>query len=133
MAAQQDLGASTLASAPAVPATPTSQKTLWLSVAAIATVLATAFILLPNKQHVVAGFTLHELFYIELVFFAAGLTSGLAGFGFSGIGAASLVLFPPVLGTPLLQALSTANQVASVGQLRKDMPRTWSSFWAGPG
>jgi uncharacterized membrane protein YfcA len=133
MAAERDLGnAAMSATVPAVPQ-PASRRTIWLFLVAVIALIAAAFTLLPNTPNVLAGFSLREVVYIELVFFAAGLTSGLAGFGFSGIGAASLVLFPPVLGTPLLQALSTANQVTSVGQLWKDMPRSWKSFWAGPG
>ncbi len=134
MPAQPDVASvSSGSTIPVVSPKATSRQTIWLFLVAVAILLALVFTLLPNPPNVIAGFSLRAIIYIELVFFAAGLTSGLAGFGFSGIGAASLVLFPPVLGTPLLQALSTANQVTSAGQLRKDMPTSWKSFWAGPG
>ena len=110
-----------------------SHKSLWLLVAAAVALVATAAILLPNRANVLAGFSLRQIVFLEGVFFFAGLMSGLSGFGFSGVGAASLVLLPPVLDTPLLQALSTVNQLLSVSQLSKDMPKSWKSFWAGPG
>src|SRR5262249_39611923 len=106
---------------------------LWLLVAsAFALVVAVAY-LVPNQPNVLAGFSLRQIIYLECVFFFAGMMSGLSGFGFSGVGAASLVLIPPVLGTPLLQSLSTGNQLLAVGQLSKDMPKSWKTFWAGPG
>ena len=110
-----------------------SHKNLWLFVSAAVALLAAITLLLPNIPNLLVGFSLRQLVFLELVFFFAGLTSGLSGFGFSGVGAASLVLLPPVLGTPLLQALSTANQLLAVGQLSKDMPRSWKAFWAGAG
>jgi uncharacterized membrane protein YfcA len=62
----------------------------------------------------------------------AGLVSGLSGFGFSAIGAVTLILLPPSEGVPLLMALSTANQLLSVSQLRTEMPAL-SEWWAdGP-
>jgi len=110
-----------------------SHKNLWFFVSAAVALLAAITLLLPNIPNLLVGFSLRQLVFLELVFFFAGLTSGLSGFGFSGVGAASLVLLPPVLGTPLLQALSTANQLLAVGQLSKDMPRSWKAFWAGAG
>jgi hypothetical protein len=60
--------------------------------------------------------------------------SGLSGFGFSAVGSACLLFIPPKLAVPLLMALSTANQLLSVGQLREDMPKSLKAFWpAGPG
>jgi len=47
--------------------------------------------------------------------------SGLSGFGFSAIGALSLMLLPPKLGVPLLMSLSAANQFMSLGQLKADL------------
>ena len=58
----------------------------------------------------------------------AGLVSGLAGFGFSAIGAAILAVLPPSEGVPLLMALSTADQLLSLRQLRGEMtsiPNWW--------
>ena len=63
----------------------------------------------------------------------AGLVSGMSGFGFSAVGAAILVLLPPAQGVPLLMALSTANQMLSLRQLRSEMAPP-SEWWpAGPG
>jgi uncharacterized membrane protein YfcA len=59
--------------------------------------------------------------------------SGLSGFGFSAIGAASLLLLAPLLQVPLFQALSTGNQLLSAGKLREDMPKSVKELWAGPG
>jgi hypothetical protein len=68
-----------------------------------------------------------------VVLATAGLVSGLSGFGFSAVGAASLFLLPPNQSVPLLMALSTANQLLSVRQLRSEMPPV-SSWWPdGPG
>lgn len=63
----------------------------------------------------------------------AGLVSGLSGFGFSAVGAAILVLLPPAKGVPLLMALSTANQLLSLRQLKDELARP-SQWWPdGPG
>jgi hypothetical protein len=58
---------------------------------------------------------------LALILAASGVMSGLSGFGFSAIGAISLSLLSPTLAIPLLMALSTANQLLSIGQLRADM------------
>jgi uncharacterized protein len=110
-----------------------SHKALWLSVAAVLALVIVVTLLLPDTADVVAGFSLRQIVFLEVVFFFAGLMSGLSGFGFSGVGAASMVLIPPILDTPLLQSLSTANQLLSVGQLKQDMPHSWKAFWEGPG
>lgn len=57
----------------------------------------------------------------------SAVTSGLSGFGFSAIGAASLWVLPPQVGVPLLMALSTANQIMSLRQLRRELKpmREW--------
>lgn len=70
---------------------------------------------------------------ILVVLATAGLVSGLSGFGFSAVGAAILALLPPAQGVPLLMALSTANQLLSLRQLRAEMAPP-SEWWpAGPG
>ena len=112
---------------------PASHKTLWLFVIAVAAVLVTAVLLLPNKSNFFGGYSTRQLAYLLAVFYIAGLESGLSGFGFSGVAAAALALLPPILGTPLLQSLSTANQLVSIGELKKDMPKSLKEFWAGPG
>ena len=110
-----------------------SHKGMWLTIAAAIAAAAAVTAILPNTPNAVAGFSLRQVVSLELILFFAGLTSGLSGFGFSAVGAASLVLLPPVLGIPLLQALSTFNQLLSVGQLRKDMPTSWKTLREGPG
>ena len=112
---------------------PTSHKMFWLIVIALAAVLVTTVLLLPNKPNVFGGYSTRQLAYLLGVFYIAGLESGLSGFGFSGVAAAALVLLPPILGTPLLQSLSTANQLVSIGELKKDMPKSLKELWAGPG
>jgi hypothetical protein len=58
---------------------------------------------------------------------ASAIMSGLSGFGFSAIGAICLWLLPPALAVPLLMALSSANQIMSLRQIRADMKpvREW--------
>lgn len=52
---------------------------------------------------------------------ASAVVSGLSGFGFSAIGATCLWLLPPTLAVPLLMALSSANQLMSLRQIRAGM------------
>lgn len=106
-----------------------------LLVAALTAPVVAAFIilLLPTTPDAVAGLSVRELASIEAIVFFSGVMSGLSGFGFSAIGAASLLLLAPVVQVPLFQTLSTGNQLLSVGQLRKDMPKSWRQLWAGPG
>ena len=80
------------------------------------------------------GFTLSRFLALAAILFTAGYMSGLTGFAFSAIGSAILLLIPPLLAVPLLQALSAVNQTLSMGQLRKQMPRTAKEWWpSGPG
>jgi uncharacterized protein len=87
----------------------------------------------PTTPNAVAGLSIRELVSIEAIVFLSGVMSGLSGFGFSAIGAASLLFLVPILQVPLFQTLSTGNQLLSVGQLREDMPRSRRDLWAGPG
>lgn len=64
---------------------------------------------------------IHTIILLTIILAVSGFMSGLSGFGFSAIGAASLWLLRPTLAVPLLMALSTANQLLSVQQLRQDM------------
>jgi uncharacterized protein len=68
-----------------------------------------------------------QLVLLAVILGVSGLMSGLSGFGFSAIGALSLMILPPKLGVPLLMALSTANQLMSLGQLKADLKpvREW--------
>ena len=86
-----------------------------------------------NSSTVVAGLNLGELISIELILFVSGLMSGLSGFGFSAIGAGCLLFIEPITEAPLLQTLSTCNQLLALKQLREDMPKSWKAFWDGPG
>ncbi|MDF3035187.1 MAG: putative rane protein of unknown function with permease domain [Paucimonas sp.] len=67
---------------------------------------------------------------LALILAASGIMSGLSGFGFSAIGAISLSILRPTLAIPLLMALSTANQLLSIGQLKADM-KPLNQWWAG--
>jgi len=70
---------------------------------------------------------------LALVAFLSGVMSGFSGFGFSAVGAVSLVFLPAVLQVPLFQALSTGNQLVSVRQLREDMPKSLKDLLTGSG
>jgi uncharacterized protein len=96
-------------------------------------VVATIIVLLPSVPNAIAGLSIRELASIEAIVFLSGVMSGLSGFGFSAIGAASLLFLAPILQVPLFQTLSTGNQLLSAGQLRKDMPHSRKELWAGPG
>jgi len=110
-----------------------SHKALWLGVAIVVVILVAVTYMLPNNPNFAAGFSLRQIVSIELILFLSGLMSGLSGFGFSAVGAACLLFIAPILEVPLLQTLSTGNQLLSVEQLRADMPKSWKDFWAGPG
>jgi uncharacterized membrane protein YfcA len=110
---------------------------LWLlsivaATAAVAIVAAIALIV-PDEPDVVAGFSARELVIIDAILFLSAIMSGLSGFGFSAVGAATLLFIAPVLEAPLLQTLSTGNQLLSVERLRADMPKSWKAFSTGPG
>ena len=97
--------------------------------------LAAATLLYLRLNTSLPGFTMPRFLAVESVLFLAGFMSGLIGFAFSAIGAAILLVLQPIVGVPLLQALSSANQMLSVGQLRREMPRTLRDWWpygAGP-
>jgi uncharacterized membrane protein YfcA len=111
----------------------TSTKTLWFVVAAVCVLILAAVFVTPDNPDFVAGFSTRHIIMIELILFLSGLMSGLSGFGFSAVGAACLLFIQPTLEVPLLQTLSTGNQLLSVEQLRADMPRSLRDFWAGPG
>ncbi|HEX4179897.1 MAG TPA: sulfite exporter TauE/SafE family protein [Caulobacteraceae bacterium] len=73
------------------------------------------------------GMTTAQLILLAVILGASATMSGLSGFGFSAIGALSLAILPPKMGVPLLMALSTANQLMSLGQLKADLKpvREW--------
>jgi hypothetical protein len=86
-----------------------------------------------NSATALAGLSVGELISIELILFLSGLMSGLSGFGFSAVGAGGLLFIGPITQAPLLQTLSTGNQLLSLKQLREDLPKSWKGFWEGPG
>src|ERR1700679_2904265 len=110
-----------------------SHKTLWAAVAIAIVVVVVGTYLMPNTPNFAAGFSLRQLVSIELILFTSGLMSGLSAFGFSAVGAACLLFIQPILEVPLLQTLSTGNQLLSVEQLRADMQKSWKGFWEAPG
>jgi uncharacterized membrane protein YfcA len=109
-----------------------AKSLLWLALPTVA-VLSWLLIVGHFAPQGVAGLGLRELAVVMAIIFFSGVMSGLSGFGFSAIGAASLLLLPPVLQVPLFQALSTGNQFLSIGQLREEMPKTLKELRAGPG
>ena len=123
----------TLATTPEV-AKKSSHKTLWTVVGIAIVILVVGTYMMPNTPNFAAGFSLRQLVSIELILFTSGLMSGLSGFGFSAVGAACLLFIQPILEVPLLQTLSTANQLLSVEQLRQDMPEIDERFlgWSRP-
>jgi uncharacterized protein len=110
-----------------------SPKTLWLLSVVLAATVVTLILAIPNRPDIAAGFSTRELIAIDSILFLSGLMSGLSGFGFSAVGAATLLFMPPVTEAPLLQTLSTGNQLLSFERLRADMPSSWRKFWEGPG
>ena len=110
-----------------------SKTTLRLFALAAVLVVATIIVSLPGTPNAVAGLSIRELASIETLVFLSGVMSGLSGFGFSAIGATTLLILTPTLQVPLFQTLSTGNQLLSAGQLREDMPKSWKDIWAGPG
>jgi uncharacterized membrane protein YfcA len=110
-----------------------SKGALWLLSTAVVLTVVTLIAACPATPNAIAGLSVRQLVSIEAIVFLSGVMSGLSGFGFSAIGAASLLIIQPILQVPLFQALSTGNQLLSAEQLRKDMPTSLKDLWAGPG
>ena len=106
-----------------------SRSALWLLPTAVVLTVVTFIVACPVTPNAVAGLSVQRLVSIEAIVFLSGVMSGLSGFGFSAIGAASLLILPPILQVPLFQALSAGNQLLSAEQLRKDMPRSFKELW----
>jgi uncharacterized membrane protein YfcA len=122
----------TTAGSIAKPVKPIS-KMIWVPIILVLLILAGIAYATRDSETRVAGFTLGQMIAIEIILFVSGLMSGLSGFGFSAVGAATLLFMEPKTEVPLLQTLSTGNQLLSVEQLRADMPKSWEGFWKGPG
>jgi uncharacterized protein len=121
---------------PATKTTPSAQPSKsfwWLLAPPTIAVLSWLVIVGQFAPQGVAGLSMKELAAVMAIIFFSGVMSGLSGFGFSAIGAASLLFLQPVLQVPLLQALSTGNQFLSIGQLREEMPKSLKELRAGPG
>jgi uncharacterized membrane protein YfcA len=123
-----DTGVSGASVSKAVPARSNLPWVLALAVGAVACI-AIAWIVREFSGKTIVGFHLWQLGTICAILFVSGLMSGLSGFGFSAVGSSCLLLLPPQLAVPLLMALSTANQLLSVGHLREDMPSSWKEAW----
>jgi uncharacterized membrane protein YfcA len=106
---------------------------LWLVPAAFAVTVAAIIAACPATPDAIGGLSVRELVTVGVIVFLSGVMSGLSGFGFSAVGSVSLLILSPILQVPLFQALSTGNQLLSVEQLRKDMPRSLKDLWRGPG
>ncbi len=103
-------------------------------VIALVIIAALAFVNHQYSGQTVVGLHIWQLIVLGAILTFSGLMSGLSGFGFSAVGSACLLILDPKLGVPLLAALSTANQLMSLGQLKEDMPKTWKEAWpAGSG
>lgn len=105
----------------------------WLLAASVLMLAGVGIGLCSPTHIVVGGVSARSLAGFEAIAFLSGLMSGLSGFGFSAIGAASLLFLPPTLQVPLFQTLSTGNQFLSAQQLREDMPKSMRQLWTGPG
>jgi uncharacterized protein len=92
-------------------------------------VVALGWISKQYSGQTIAGLHVWQVVVLGAILVFSGLMSGLSGFGFSAVGSACLLILSPKLGVPLLMALSTANQLMSVGQLKEDMPKTWKEAW----
>ena len=73
-----------------------------------------------------------NLILLAAIMATAGFMSGLSGFGFSAVGAASFWVLPPVYAVPLLMSLSVSSQLLSLRQLRSEL-KPWAHWWpSGP-
>jgi uncharacterized protein len=75
-----------------------------------------------------SGLSAPTIVMLQLILGLSAIASGLSGFGFSAIGAICLWLLPPTLAVPLLMALSSANQMMSLRQIRADM-KPFRQWW----
>lgn len=110
-----------------------SPRIVWFLGAVAAAIVVGLLLAVPNNRDLIAGLSTREVVLIDAILFLSGMMSGLSGFGFSAVGAATLLFIPPITEAPLLQTLSTGNQLLSLERLRADMPRSWRAFWDGPG
>ena len=111
------------------PQVPARRITLYIVAAVVALGAALMWVSHDFSGRTVAGFHLWQLSVVAVILCVSGLMSGLSGFGFSAVGPLCLLFLPPKLAVPLLMALSTANQMMSLGQIREDLPKSWAEAW----
>lgn len=71
------------------------------------------------------------LSWLVLIYFFAGVLSGLSGFGFSGIGALTLIYLPPGIAISMLMMLSVVTQVSSLSRLWQEL-KGYLQPWTRP-
>jgi uncharacterized membrane protein YfcA len=69
-----------------------------------------------------------DLIWLVMIYVTAAFMSGLSGFGFSAIGALSLIYLPPTLAISMLMMLSLATQALSFSRLWGEL-RNYSKPW----
>jgi uncharacterized protein len=114
---------------------PSRLSTITLSLVALPAIAVLSWLLMVGQfaPQGVGGLSIREFASVMGIIFFSGVMSGLSGFGFSAIGATSLLFLQPVLQVPLFQALSTGNQLLSIRQLRDEMPKSMKDMRQGPG
>ena len=74
-----------------------------------------------------------SLGWLALIYVFAGIVSGFSGFGFSAIGALSLIYLPPTLAISLLMMLSLGTQAMSSISLRHEMQEHFRPWYRADG
>lgn len=121
---------STTPAKPEAPLTSTGKRNwTYAFIVAVVILVALGWISKQYSGETIAGLQVWQVMVLGAILVFSGLMSGLSGFGFSAVGSACLLILNPKLGVPLLMALSTANQLMSVGQLKEDMPKSWKEAW----
>jgi uncharacterized protein len=111
------------------PREPAGRVFAYIAVTVAVVCVALAWAAHDLSGRTVIGFHLWQLVVVAVILCVSGLMSGLSGFGFSAVGSLCLIFLPPKLAVPLLMALSTANQLMSLGQIREDLPKSWADAW----
>lgn len=74
-----------------------------------------------------------SLGWLGLIYLFAGIVSGFSGFGFSAIGALSLIYLPPALAISMLMMLSLGTQAMSSISLRHEMKEHFRPWYRADG
>lgn len=72
-----------------------------------------------------------DLIGLVIIYASAAVMSGLSGFGFSAVGALSLIYLPPTIAISMLMMLSLATQALSFSSLWGEL-RSYSQPWYRP-